>query len=511
VTVVLLEDNAADARLVREALADDPAGAASPAGGFALKWVRSLAEASAHLDRGGADVVLTDLNLPESRGLETFRALHARHPGLPIVVLTGVRGDPAAISAVAEGAQDFLYKSELSGAVLGRLLRFAVERGRLERFKDEFLQNVGHELRTPVTVTYAALKQALSGAENLDPEQLKCLEMALRNTDRLVGLVEDLADCTRAREGTFSISPRRVPLAAALRETAEEMQAAAEQACVALTVTAPGPLCDAYADPRRLRQVLVNLVGNALKFTPAGGSVRVTADEDDADHRLLRVAVSDTGPGMTPEALSRVFERLYQGPSEYGGRRGLGLGLFIARQLVARQRGRLWAESAPGRGSTFFFTLPVFSLADWLAPLAAASGPLYLAAAELWPPAADPSPAAAAELAREGAAALAAALPEAVLLPEMAAQGAEGLLFLAARSRKPVKRDFLRRARRALAGCATFKSRGVVPAVSCAAVALSEPGGAPGYAPAAAEALAVRVRAALSCRAKAVAVRHPVR
>lgn len=490
-SVLLLEDNPADARLVREALA----------GGFSLDWVRTLPEAEARLDRGGADVVLTDLNVPGSRGLETFRALRARRARIPIVVLTGLGDDPAAAQAVAEGAQDFLSKAELSGTLLARVLRFAFERARLERFKDEFLQNVGHELRTPVTVTYAALKRALDlDAGGCGSEQRRCLEMALRNTNRFMGLVEDLADCTRAREGTFAMAPRRTALAGLLRETAEELRAAGESARVRVSAGPFSPLRDAYADPKRVRQVLVNLVGNAVKFTPAGGSVRLTAAEDPADPKRLRLAVSDTGPGLAPDALSRVFDRLYQGPDEHEGRRGLGLGLYISRQLVALSGGRLWAESAPGRGSTFFFTLPVFALEDWLAPLAASSGPLVLFSVELWPSGEDLAPHSASGRLREAGAALSAALPEAVLLPEQAPPGAEGLLFLAARSPKPFKRDMLRRAASALAGCRSLADAGALPVLGCSVVALPAAMSREGFLAAAARALTAAVAAALERR-----------
>jgi signal transduction histidine kinase len=128
---------------------------------------------------------------------------------------------------------------------------------------------------------------------------------------------------------------------------------------LSLELAIPTGLPPVRADPARLRQVLTNLLDNAMKFTPAGGRVVVRGGRDPADAASVRVEVSDTGHGMPAEVLTRIFDRLYQVDAVTdSARRGLGLGLFLCKEIVERHGGRIWAESVPGSGSTFSFTLP---------------------------------------------------------------------------------------------------------------------------------------------------------
>jgi anti-sigma regulatory factor (Ser/Thr protein kinase) len=125
-----------------------------------------------------------------------------------------------------------------------------------------------------------------------------------------------------------------------------------------------------HADPDRVLEVLINLVDNAIKFTPAEGSVMIQTSLVEADPGFVYISVSDTGRGIGPEAKAQIFERLYQDPDSVDNNRsGLGLGLFICREIVRRHEGRIWVSSEPGHGSTFTFTLPVYSMAKLLAPL----------------------------------------------------------------------------------------------------------------------------------------------
>ena len=125
-----------------------------------------------------------------------------------------------------------------------------------------------------------------------------------------------------------------------------------------------------YADANRVLQVLANLIENAIKFTPADGSVMVKAYLTEDDPNFVQVSVADTGRGISPEAKALIFERLYQDPNSIDdSRKGLGLGLYIAKELVRLHGGQIWVESQLSHGSTFIFTLPLFSLAKFLAPI----------------------------------------------------------------------------------------------------------------------------------------------
>src|SRR6185369_11395951 len=166
-------------------------------------------------------------------------------------------------------------------------------------------------------------------------------------------MIHDLLDATRAETGKLVIAAAQLDLAEVVADTVRGLQPLAAEKGITLEIAVPESL-PAFADAQRVRQVLTNLVDNALKFTPSGGRVRVVA-EADADAAVVRVA--DTGCGIAPEAIERIFERLHQ---EGAGRhqRGLGLGLFISRALVEAQGGHMAVESRPNAGSVFRFTLP---------------------------------------------------------------------------------------------------------------------------------------------------------
>jgi hypothetical protein len=155
----------------------------------------------------------------------------------------------------------------------------------------------------------------------------------------------------------------------AVAYTVKSLQGPAREKGVALLLEAPPPLPLVYADPTRIRQILIILLDNAVKFTGAGGAVTVRAKMFGNDPHLLLVEVADSGCGISADMTEQIFERLSQAPnSNQAGRKGLGLGLYICKELVTRQGGQIWVTSSP-EGSLFSFTLPVFSLAHVLFPL----------------------------------------------------------------------------------------------------------------------------------------------
>lgn len=369
VRILLIEDNPGDARLLRETVADTAQG--SSQGEFSITHVATLAEALTRLELELFDVALVDLSLPDARGLEALKQVHGRAPVLPIVVLSGLDDESLAVQAVHEGAQDYLVKRHLSDAdLLVRSMRYAIERAqvlaRLEqakaeqlRIKDELLSLVSHELRTPLAASYQFVTILLDGlAGDLSGEQRQYLEITLRNLLELRSMVDDLLESNRGQAG-IDVQPRPAAAGELLAEALATFSAAADEKDVQLGGGAEPGLPQVLADPVRVHQILGNLLGNALKFTGAGGAVTVTARHLAAE-RAVAISVADTGEGIPPDALPRVFDRLYQVPgSRRASRRGLGLGLYICRELVLAHGGQLWADSEPGRGSTFTFTLPV--------------------------------------------------------------------------------------------------------------------------------------------------------
>ena len=374
--VLLVEDNAGDARLLREMFHTEKPGS------FELTHLISMSEAVIHLAKGGVDVVLLDMGLPDGHGLDTVRRAHAAAPGVPVIVLTGLGDETLAAEAMKEGAQDYLIKGQIENRALPRALRYAIERHRMQtetdlirtqklQFKDDFLSHVSHELRSPLTAIYqftTILLDKLAGELNLD--QHEYLEIVLRNVKQLQSMINDLLEVTRVQAGKLTIELECTSVCDAIAYTVNTLQGAARDKGIILSSEEDSGSPSVSADPIRIQQILIILVDNAIKFTPTGGAVKVQSRVFEKDPGFLLVEVSDTGCGIGPEMTERIFENLYQitDPGQ-AGRKGLGLGLYISKELVTRQGGKIWVISEPHKGSHFFFTVPIFSLASWIGPM----------------------------------------------------------------------------------------------------------------------------------------------
>jgi signal transduction histidine kinase len=185
--------------------------------------------------------------------------------------------------------------------------------------------------------------------------------MIERAATRMNHLIQDLLDVARMEGGRLSIARARIPARQAVADVVQTQEPLATSASLELRLDIPPDLPDLWADRDRLLQVFENLIGNAIKFTEAGGSISVGATPRDGE---VLFWVADTGVGMPADDLPHVFERLWQASG--GGRAGAGLGLPIAKGIIEAHGGRIWADSALGAGSTFFFTIPTAEgMGDW--------------------------------------------------------------------------------------------------------------------------------------------------
>jgi signal transduction histidine kinase len=373
--VLLVEDNAGDARLLREMFTTERPGS------IELTHLMRMSEALVHLAKGGVDIVLLDMGLPDGHGLDTVRRARAVAPDVPLVVLTGLDDEALAAEAMKEGAQDYLIKGQIENRALPRALRHAIERHRMQaetdhirtnqlQFKDEFLSHVSHELRSPLTAIYqfvTILQDGLAGEVNL--EQHQHLSIVLRNVKQLQAMINDLLEVTSVQAGKLLIQLERTSMVEAIAYTVDTLRGTASGKGIAFAAPTAGALPDVWADPTRIRQILIILMDNAIKFTPANGQVQIQVRRWETDPGFLLVEVVDTGCGISADKTELIFERLFQvSDASEAGRKGLGLGLHICKELVSRQGGEIWASSVPGEGSTFSFTLPVFSFSRLMAP-----------------------------------------------------------------------------------------------------------------------------------------------
>ena len=239
------------------------------------------------------------------------------------------------------------------------------------RMQDRFLSHISHELRTPLTsiVDFASLLvEGMAG--KVSPEQQTYLGIVLESANHLGVMVNSLLDLARSEWRRLPVNPECVVLKDLIGQACTSFDAAARTKKINLKYHVPAKFPPVLADPARIREVLVNLIDNAIKYGRTGGAVDVTAHYSDAEPDFIRVAVQDNGPGITSGHVQRIFERFYrvsEGSDTNPG--GLGLGLHITRELVRAHGGELGVSSTVGNGATFQFTLPIFSLRRIIKPV----------------------------------------------------------------------------------------------------------------------------------------------
>jgi PAS domain S-box-containing protein len=289
-------------------------------------------------------------------GAESVLVVPLRAAGRGFGALSIVRASPGAGHTPEElaVAEQFAASAALAleNARLYQEARAAV------RERDELLAIVSHDLRNPVNaivmLTGALMARSDAGAAvPVELEQLEAMRAAARQAD---GLIQDLQDVSRISSGRLRVDARPTHIGDAVLQTVELFEPSAEAAELSLSADVPRELPRALADVPRVQQVLSNLLVNALKFTPPGGSVHVVVALDD-EGTFLRVSVCDTGPGIAPEDVPRLFERYWQAPRLL--RAGSGLGLFIAKGIVEAHGGDITVQTTVGKGTAFTFTLPV--------------------------------------------------------------------------------------------------------------------------------------------------------
>jgi signal transduction histidine kinase len=391
VRVLLVEDSPSDVELIREALEDGALDPAFEGTALRLEQVERLAAAFERVATDEIDVVLLDLSLPDSQGIDTFVRLERSASRTPIVVLSGLDDEALAIRAVREGAQDYLVKGQVDGKALTRSIHYAVERKHAEderarlanaraeaeaslRARDETLATISHDLRTPLTSIRGLaqlLQRRLARGAAMTPEEIaERLGRIEEQTALMARMIDDLLDVARIEAGRpLDLRREACDLVALARKTADDVQRTTERHT--LHVFADQEQLVGSLDSARIERVLANLLTNAVKYSPDGGNVelRIACGSErgpSCDRAIL--AVRDGGIGIPPDDLPRIFERFYRASNVGDQLRGTGLGLAGAQQIVEQHGGTIAVNSAPGAGTTFTVHLPLEQNGDDLTP-----------------------------------------------------------------------------------------------------------------------------------------------
>jgi two-component system sensor histidine kinase/response regulator len=350
-------------------------------GGFCVKLAEDAEEALRRIEQEKYDLVLTDLKMPGKDGLQLVTEISKLKPEILTVLMTGHGSIDSALEAMKQGASDYLTKPLNINELIVRLQRVLEERQRLVKLKDfvsqlekanqelrrvdhmksEFVSIASHELRTPLATIKNAVQLVLKGkAGEVNETQGNFLSMAEKNIDRLIKILNNLLDLSRIEYGKIEMKSEELELKGIVEFILASLTPQANEKPLHLRMEVPEGLPLVYGDREKIEQVLMNLVGNAIKFTPEGGEISVSARPTHDEGDMVAISVKDSGIGIPKDQLGKVFDKFYQVEgSLHRSLSGTGLGLSITKGLVEANEGRIWAESEVGKGSIFTFTLPV--------------------------------------------------------------------------------------------------------------------------------------------------------
>lgn len=390
--ILVIEDNRGDYLILDELLLTSGLN-------YELSWCETLTDGLQYITNNKIDVLLLDLSLTDSMGLSTFSDVQLFDPSIPVIVITGNTDESVGIEAVKLGAQDYLIKGEVSAAQLARVLKYAIGRKETEllrknyelllekkvnertaeleqlknnlekmvhertkelqkanAMKDKFFSIMAHDLRSPFNTLSGFLDLLHEEYDDFPDEKRKLfIKKILDTSNQTFSLLENLLEWSRSQRGHIKYNPAKVDVKLVCNEVVGLLEHVAKSKKVEITEQVAESL-SAYADNYMIQTVIRNLLTNAIKFSYPGSQVVVSACKNKGD---IQVSVADSGKGMEPNTLGNLF-KIDVKTTEKGtaNEKGSGLGLIICKEFIEKNKGNIWAESKPGKGSKFTFTLP---------------------------------------------------------------------------------------------------------------------------------------------------------
>lgn len=405
IKILLVEDDPLDRRQVRMVLAK-----VDQKECFNVDDAATLSQACERLVADRYDIVLLDLNLGDSSGIDTVVRIRDADSNATIIVLTGLDDEKTGLEAIKNGADDYIVKGDTLRQILVRTIRYSLERrcirqqllehrryleqmvsertANLEKAnrqlrqeiedrkrvekellvakrqaeaaneaKSEFLANISHELRTPLHSILSFASFGVKKYASAEPHKLLDYFKRIKQSGAtLLNLLNNLLDLAKfeSRRATFSFEP--TDLDSLVKSVMAEMYALLLERDLTIRIESRDLDQQVSLDPERIQQVLRNLLNNAIKFSPKGGVIDVRVEHTDA---AARVSVSDRGPGIPEDELEAVFDKFVQSSKTKTGAGGTGLGLSICHEIIAAHRGRIWAENRLGGGTIFSLEIPL--------------------------------------------------------------------------------------------------------------------------------------------------------
>ncbi len=376
IKILMVEDNPIDAQIAKRMIAKDSAYE------YEVEVAGSGEEALETIEKKAFDMILLDYNLPKKSGLDTFKAIKEKRINTPVVMITGQGDENVAVQAMKEGAYDYLTKRENYAESIPIIVKKTISeyRARLERerlqkeialknveleranevlkkldqMKSDFVANVSHELKTPLTIVKGNLDNIYKGlAGEITPTQKEILEDSTRVINRLARLVSDLLDISKIESGKMELRKEEADFIEISEEVLKSFDKLFKEKNINLKREYAGNLPKIFVDRDKITQVMINLLSNAIKFCEPNSEIGVRILNLQEE---IQVEVWDTGPGIVPDELDKIFDKFVRVVKEK--REGTGLGLPIVKDIVELHKGRMQAESQPGKGSRFIFTLP---------------------------------------------------------------------------------------------------------------------------------------------------------
>ncbi len=353
--------------------------------GYEASSAKSGQEALSLLKQEPFTILLTDIKMPDMDGLELMKTVKEEFPDLHIIAMTGHGTSYTFTDVVAAGATDYLNKPFSLDELRAKLKRVVQERKlisdltqksieleklneelkRLNQLKSVFISSVSHEIRTPLTVIKEFISLMLEGhGGSLTEEQKEYLGIAHKNILRLTSLIDTLLDFSRIESGKgLQLKFESARLLDVVEEVLLTLSPSLEEKRIALENHLDPEIPPVLIDRNRMAEVFINLINNGIKFTPPGGKITIDTRGLTETRDYLKVVVKDTGMGIAPEDLPRIFDRFYQAQkAQTGISMGTGLGLAITKEIIEKHKGSIHAESRLGSGSSFIFTIPLLGV-----------------------------------------------------------------------------------------------------------------------------------------------------